>query len=272
MSYNARYQSHYSPAARAQQRRLWIHEWLSRLALGASVLLFIAAAMSAIKQHFVYLDSSNIQIVGGTDEMRANARAILQEGAGQSLLDLDLHEWKQRLENLPGVAQAHLRRVPPHALLVRLENHQPLARWAQGGLIDVYGARYDGVGDLSLPVFDGPLGSVHNMIAFFEEAETILDSGAASGGDDSNVGKIMQLELSARGEWQVFLDNGIILYLGREKPRARVRLYVRHARELQNQFAQLRGVDLRYEHGFTIINHADADVASAAANQKGQQG
>lgn len=228
---------------------LWVSEWLSRAVLAGSGVALFAVALMVVEQRWIYLDEASIVISGGGDEVQTHARAILMEHAGSSLLAVDLHEQKQRLENLPGVARAHLQRRLPHTLHVRLEKHQPLARWMSGGLIDIYGVRYDGSGDLSLPVFDGPPGSVQNMIALFESAQTIL----------ADYGRIKQLELSARGEWRVFLDDGIILYLGRDRPRSRMRLYARHATQLRNQFATLRGIDLRYEHGFTVINHTEGD-------------
>lgn len=183
------------------------------------------------------------RVEGGADAARAGAERMLERLEGENLLALDLDKVRAELENLPGVAGAKLRRLLPDGLEVRLIPRRPLAVWGGGGLVDVRGRRYNGAAEGWLPVFRGPAGRAASMADFYGSArETLSPLGAA----------IVQLRVGEDGEWRVFLQDGVVLYLGREKRRLRLRRYARHARRLRREFAGLRTVDLRYEKGFSV--------------------
>jgi cell division protein FtsQ len=64
---------------------------------------------------------------------------------------------------------------------------------------------------------------------------------------------VARLSVNARRSWELELDNGVELRLGREQTMARLRRFVRtypvvHAAKLD----QLQYVDLRYSNGFSV--------------------
>ncbi|MGH8683974.1 MAG: cell division protein FtsQ/DivIB, partial [Nitrosospira sp.] len=64
---------------------------------------------------------------------------------------------------------------------------------------------------------------------------------------------IEQINLSPRRAWQVRLENGTILELGREQMEARLERYARvHDRSIAQLNQQLSYVDLRYPNGFAV--------------------
>lgn len=184
------------------------------------------------------------RVEGGADGARAEARRMLRALEGRNLLALNLHELRAELENLPGVAGAALRRRLPDGLEVRLSARTPLAAWGGGGLVDVRGRRYEGAAEEWLPIFRGPAGRAASMADFYGAARQTLSPLNTA---------IVQLQVGEDGEWRVFLQDGVVLYLGREDRRNRLRRYARHAPRLRREFSVLRAVDLRYEKGFSVI-------------------
>ena len=180
---------------------------------------------------------------GGGEAARAEARRMLRRLEGENLLALDLRKLRAELSALPGVDEAELRRRLPGVLAVKLIERKPLAVWGGGGLVDVRGRRYDGAAHGWLPIFRGPPGAAAGMADFYGESRKILAP--------LNIA-IVQLQAGEDGEWRVFLQDGVVLYLGREDRRRRLRRYARHALRLRREFAEVRSVDLRYEKGFSV--------------------
>lgn len=233
----------------------WIfRRHLSTAALTLSSLLLLAAAADFAERRWLVVES--MRIAGGNHAVRAAAAEMLQNAIGVRLLDVDLFDWKRRLENLPGIARAELTRAPPNGVRVRIETPTPLARWDGGGLIDIYGELHAGVAGAELPIFKGREGYAQNMMELYDDAKDILR-------DDV----VAQLELSAGGDWRVFLQNELVLYLGRTAPRRRLARYARHADALRKRFPRMRAVDLRHERGFTVINGA-ADIERQAIERQ----
>ncbi len=172
----------------------------------------------------------------------ARARKIAGEHAGKNLLGVDIARLRARLSRIPGVAEARLRRRLPHTLTALLIMHEPLAQWADGGLVDVAGRRYEGGAQGWLPIFKGGEGSAAEITEFYGFAGGVLPGG-----------EIGQVQLDGDGEWKLFLRDGAVLYLGSDSPRARLRRFARHRAALAERFAAVRSVDLRYPRGFSVV-------------------
>ena len=184
------------------------------------------------------------RISGGDYSARVATEKLVQQLAGVNLITLDLAHLRMRLLQLPGVAEVRLYRRFPDALAISLSPRQPLAVWENGGLVDVRGRRYEGVATTFLPIFRGPEKRAASMADFYAAAAGILLPLNTP---------IIQLEVDAVGEWRVFLQDSVVLHLGRDNRHERLRRYVRYASALRRRFVRLRAVDLRYETGFSVI-------------------
>lgn len=204
-------------------------------------LLFVAVGAALLWHLSSHFALRGWKVIDGNATARVAVEQMMRELEGRNLATLRLHRLREQMLRLPGVADAELRLRPPDALEVRLIARRPLASWRDGGLVDIFGVRYEGVSDKWLPTFSGPAERAAGMANFYLEARTML-SGAA----------IAHLHLGENGEWRVFLRDGVMLNLGRDHIRERVRRYARHADDLRRRFARMRAVDLRYEKGFSI--------------------
>jgi cell division protein FtsQ len=159
---------------------------------------------------------------------------------------IDPAEVRAGLEALPWVRRASVRRVWPDGLEVTLEEHVPFARWGEQDLVNSFGERFRGTTDAALPVFLGPAGSEPEMMLRYGRfAAAVAPLGA----------KVERLVLTPRRAWQLRLEGGLHVMLGRDADRAEARLarFVEvYAATLGAGARQYEYVDLRYPNGFAL--------------------
>lgn len=157
---------------------------------------------------------------------------------------LDLERSRAAFEKLPWVRRASLRRAWPDQLEVALEEHVALARWRDTALVNTYGEVFEAASDQRLPVFAGPDGSSAEMAEHYRRFDAALAPLSR---------RPAQVRLSERRAWQVRLDDGTTLDLGRQDVDARVERFVTAFRQAQGQLpAGVYRVDLRYPSGFAV--------------------
>ena len=155
-------------------------------------------------------------------------------------------ELRAGLEALPWVRRASVRRVWPDRLEVSLEEHVAFARWGGQGLVNTYGERFNGATDAPLPVFFAPAGTELEMTQrYLRFAEAVTPLGA----------RLERLVLSERRAWQLRLDSGLQIMLGRDADGAEARLarFVEVYPATLGRLARRHEyVDLRYPNGFAL--------------------
>ena len=136
-----------------------------------------------------------------------------------------------------------MRRRFPDAVEVTLETHEPLARWGDSALVsvrgDVFNAPYDGF----LPRFKGPDGAAAQMVREYP---------AIRGGVEPLASAVTEVRVSPRGAWQVVLESGLMLDLGRGEIHARLARFIAAWPQLAAQGVQIKHADLRYANGFAM--------------------
>ncbi|HEY2630028.1 MAG TPA: cell division protein FtsQ/DivIB, partial [Usitatibacter sp.] len=127
--------------------------------------------------------------------------------------------------------------------VVTLEAHEPLARWTEGALVstkgEVFNAEYAGF----LPRFRGPEGTAAKMAAAYPPIASALAPLASA---------LTDLNLSPRGSWQVVLESGLVLELGRADMEQRLARFAAVWPQLTAQGVASRHADLRYANGFAL--------------------
>jgi cell division protein FtsQ len=175
---------------------------------------------------------------------------------------VDLHAVRDAFEKVPWVRRAEVRRVWPNTLRISIEEHQALAIWNDGRLVNVQGELFtanvaEALVDAELLEFAGPPGSEAAVTQRWQELRAWLAP--------------LQLEpravtLSARYAWSARLDNGMTLLLGREQGMPlgdRVARWVQaHPLAASRLSREVIAVDLRYPNGFAV--HAPGATARSA--------
>jgi len=241
-----------------------------QLMTAVSDLLLVAAAAALVVAAVVWgarLPLFPLREVVVIQELREVHRSELERSlAGRlrgNFFSINLEAVRQSLEQLPWVRHAEVRRQWPSSLEVSIEEHVPVAFWgaATGQLVNSYGEVFAAAmsvpPDAPMPVLLGPTGIAPEMLGYFQEAEEILKP----------IGRWPRaVNVSPRLAVQMRLDDGMLLELGRQQPKAPVRQSLERFVEYYPSVltaARQRPtvVDMRYPNGFALR------VATAPVNE-----
>lgn len=155
----------------------------------------------------------------------------------------DLEQARLAFEKLPWVRHASLRRQWPDRLFVEIEEHVVIARWRDSALVNSFGEVFEAASSERLPVFLAPEGTSAEVAQRYEEFSRLL----------APLGRHpVQVSLSERRAWELTLDDGALLELGREDLQARLQRYAVYAQTLAGLPSYQFRVDLRYPNGFAV--------------------
>lgn len=217
--------------------------------LGVAV-LFFALSYGVMAS----LDPANFPIrsISFIGEKHALSYSDLQETITREIspgfFRLKVSTLQQALLSLPWIKQVDIRKIWPNKLVVKFEEHTPIARWGENGMFSATGHVFFPKEPLtqfnSLPVLKGPVA----RSAFVWEHYLIMSEILAP-----HELRISQLILAPRGSWHVKLDNGMTVNLGTDDIIKRLKRFVRvYKTHLQTKQQSIAHVDLRYTSGLAV--------------------
>lgn len=237
----------------------------------ASALFALAAAIGLFAATQFVLRSSLFPLrevsVEGT--LRHTSRAEIETAARTRIVgnffSVNLEKVRATFEALPWVRHVDVRRVWPDALEVIIEEHVALAKWADGGLVNSQGERFAARTDEHLPVFNGPPGTAAEIARRYRIFAALLASLHAP---------LAQLTLTPRFAWELRLESGLQLVLGRDVQgdpveRRLARFVDAYPATLARARARREYVDLRYPNGFAVRLPEPERTARADKDVKG---
>ena len=191
------------------------------------------------------------EVVLATPPVRASAphlEAVIRDELSGTFFTMDLDATRRAIGAVPWVRNVGVRRQWPDRLEIAIEEHRPLARWNDSGLVGIDGEIFVAAHTGPLPQFSGPdhyAGEIASRYAEWTTALAPLGFGVA------------ELAVSPRGAWRVRADGPqgpLSLELGRDDPSGRlarfVTAYGRTIGALARQGTRVEHVDLRYRNGF----------------------
>jgi len=227
-------------------------------AAGAAMVAVLAAGAWYGYDYLTTQPIRRVVFVGDAGRIaRADLEAFAQSIQGVSAGNASLGAVREAARRIPWVREATVRRRFPDTVEVSFETHEPLARWGEGGLVstrgDVFNAEHGGF----LPLFRGPAMGAPRMAQEYPGVARALSPLKAV---------VVELRLSPRGAWQVLLDSGLTLELGREDIVPRVERFVAAYPRLPAGAFEGKLADLRYNNGFAMKTST-----AVAAPQKGRR-
>ena len=225
------------------------------LLLTAAALVLLLAAAYWLEPHFPVRE---VVVVSELREVqRKDVERALGGRLGASFFRVDLEGLRQSLEQQPFVRRAQVRRQWPSRLEIVIEEHRPAAWWGEDAaqLVndrgEVFAAGY--FGDENLPMLMGPSGTSAELLRRYAEfAQQLAPTGL----------RPQRVLLSERLAWQIWLDNGMLIDLGREQAKVPIRMrlarFVAHHAQVTTGKAPL-AVDIRYPNGFVLRYDSSAE-------------
>jgi len=191
---------------------------------------------------------------------RADVEQVLPQALKGNFFSLNLEMVRGVLESLPWVRKVEVRRVWPARLEVRIEEHKPVARWGEGrgelvnSFGEVFAATLPEVEGGGLPLLYGPPGTAPEVLKHYSEFVGTFQA----------VGeRPVQVTLSSRLAWQLKLQNGMLVDIGREQQKSPIGVRLARFIEIYPEAVGKRAVrptvvDLRYPNGFAMRVAAEA--------------
>lgn len=195
----------------------------------------------------------------------ASVRATIAGHLSGNFFSVNLNNARALIETVPWVRHAQIRRVWPNTLKVQLEEHQPLALWNEGQMINTWGEAFTAnlgelADDANLAQLNGPVSSERLVVQRYAEVARWFAPLNLS---------VEEVSLSPRYAWEVKLSDGMHLNLGRDPAAdladphgragalpfaARIERFVLAWPTLSQRLDSraIESADLRYPNGFAI--------------------
>jgi cell division protein FtsQ len=195
------------------------------------------------------LPVEQIQIDGDLQHINmVEVEQIIMQYVQHGLLRTNIGEMQRALTALPWVGQARVSRVWPNTVHIWLEEPQAVAVWADSGIVSQDGQVFylprDTALPTNLPIFEGIEGQVPLMLKEYQQMQAILTPLNLS---------ITRVILSPRYAWEVVLNNGMTLRLGKQQVLERLQRFTKVYPQLaEKQQGTVEYIDLRYPNGFAV--------------------
>jgi len=167
--------------------------------------------------------------------------------ARRGFLSADLDAIQRAVEAVPWVDHARVQRRWPNSLHVVVVEETAAARWGQSGLLNTRGqlfVREAAHVPAELPRLSGPDGTEGQVAQRYLATQgRMLEAGM----------RIAALRLDERGAWEMDLDSGVTVRLGRREVDERLERFIRTASQvIAHRLNDVSYVDMRYSNGFAI--------------------
>jgi cell division protein FtsQ len=162
-------------------------------------------------------------------------------------MSADLDRIQLAVEAVPWVDHARVQRRWPNSLHVTVTEETAAARWGQSGLLNTRGqlfVREAAHVPAELPRLSGPPGTESQVAQRYLSAQgRMLEAGM----------RIAALRLDERGAWEMDLDSGVTVRLGRRAVDERLDRFIRTTSQvISHRLNDITYVDMRYSNGFAI--------------------
>ncbi len=162
-------------------------------------------------------------------------------------MSADLDRIERAVESVPWVDHARVQRRFPNGLHVTVVEEVAAARWGESGLLNTRGelfVRSAAHVPAELPRLSGPDGTESQVAQRYLATQgRMLEAGM----------RIAALRLDERGAWEMDLDSGLTVRLGRRDVDERVDRFIHTASQvIAHRVNDITYVDMRYSNGFAI--------------------
>ncbi len=236
------------------------------IVVAAVAMLTCAGTLWAVRQPVFALQ----EVVIRGPLVRANpahVEAVVREELKGTFFTMRLADARTSLVKVPWVRTVALRRAWPKTLEIIVTEHEPLARWNDGALVNLEGETFTADYNGELPQFSGPEGSAADVTAHFREfGQTLMPTGLT----------LAEIRLSERAAWEIKTEGPapLTLELGRVEPGVRLARFVAYyagtIAKMQRAGTRVDQVDLRYRNGFAarVPEFTETPAKKPAAKQR----
>jgi cell division protein FtsQ len=208
------------------------------------VLLCIAGWLALQRDANVWV--SKVVISGVPLKEQKAVQTVIRPYVNKTVVNLPLQPIRNALLGFSWAADVELQRVWPKTLQIVFRPQRLLALWNGQFVLNAYGERFRLKGGAKdLPTLYGPVGRQIQVLSVYQQAQAILKG--------LNV-QIEMLRLNDNGNWQLVLEDGMDIQLGKAGALTRLKRFVKVYFKVfpKTNMARDRHVDLRYPNGMAV--------------------
>ena len=219
----------------------------------ALTVLVIVPVITAVGTYQWIQDPQNLTItsveVKGDLQLldKEQLQPVIEPFTKTNLYLLDEKSLETAIENNPWVHSASMTKIWPDKLIVKIFEQHPVAFWGDkemlaenGEIIKASLEKEKG----NLPLLYSPNDKGRNMATGFLKIRKWMKNFPL---------KMVEFKEDARGSWQIKLENGMTLKIGREHQEKRLRRFmVGYTESLKSVINNVKTIDLRYTNGFAV--------------------
>lgn len=238
----------------------------------ACLVLLMAAGMWWALRHPLFA-VAGITVQGDVAHNSAvTLRANVAPRLAGNFFTVNLDAAREAFESVPWVRRAVVRREFPNRLRVQLQEHRAVALWgaeSESRLVNNFGEVFEAnAGDVEqdgLPRLAGPDPQSAEVLAMYVALKPLFAPLDLS---------VERLALTARGSWELELDTGAVVELGRgtdPEVMARVQRFVQTLTQVASRYGRradaLVSADLRHGDGYAVRLRGVGTTGGDAANK-----
>jgi cell division protein FtsQ len=223
----------------------------------AGIVMLLAAVLWWALRHPLFA-IAGITVQGDVAHNNAvTLRANVAPRLAGNFFTVNLERAREAFEGVPWVRAAIVRREFPNRLRVSLEEHRAVAYWgpeSESRLVNTFGEVFEAnSGDLEaeeLPRLSGPQEQAALVLTMYRTLQPMFEA--------LDLG-LEHVALTARGSWQLELDNGAQVELGRGAPEevvARTQRFLQTLTQVTSRYSRrpdsLVSADLRHGDGYAV--------------------
>ena len=195
-----------------------------------------------------HLTIKSVKVTGDLRVLdKTQLQPVIEPYTKTNLYLLETKKLEEALEKNPWVQSASMTHVWPDQLTIKIFEHHPVAFWGENSMLADNGVIIKAIEKDKkgiLPTLYSPNKKGRNMAKGFLQIRQWMKGFPL---------KMVEFKENARGSWQITLDNGMVLKIGREQQEKRLkRFMVGYKQGLVNVIDNIRMVDLRYTNGFAV--------------------
>ena len=188
-----------------------------------------------------------VKVVGARHIDHQIVQQSLYPLVNRGFFSVDVEAIKEKLAQIPWVANVAVRRIWPDQVLVTIVEKNPIAHWNQTSLLSSTGDLFNpesGAVPSDLPQFIGPEGKQIYIMQYYNKINSLLMPLHF---------KVARLELTVGHLWGVTLNNGMKLTVNNKDFLTRFSHFVKvYPKLIGDRASDIDYVDLRYANGFAV--------------------
>ena len=226
-----------------------------KMALVSAVVLPLATAVAGYQwvKNPENMTIKSVEVEGELNILdKAQLQPAIEKFTKTNLFLLDVEGLEKEIESNPWVHSASMTHIWPDKLTIKIHEQTPVALWGNEAMLAENGEIIKAtlpadklpIGKDSLPKLFSPTDKGRNMASGFLKIREWTKGFPL---------KVVEFKEDTRGSWQVKLENGMVLKIGREQHEKRLRRFmVGYRQNLDKVIDTIQVIDLRYTNGFAV--------------------